>query len=238
MRIYPAIDIKGGKCVRLLQGRAADETVYGDCPAAMAKAFEAQGARFLHVVDLDGAFSGDAKNLDAVRDIIKSVGIPLQLGGGVRTMAAVEKRLEMGVNRVILGTAALENMAFAQEAAKLFPGRIVAGIDASNGFVAVKGWTEVTGETAIEFAKKLNALGIETVIYTDIARDGTLVGPNVEATREMAQKSGMRVIASGGVGKPEDLAALEAIGVEGAIVGKAIYDGRIDLKKTLEIYSD
>ncbi len=237
MRIYPAIDIKGGKCVRLLQGRAADETVYGDDPAAMAAAFESAGARFIHVVDLDGAFSGDAKNLDAVRRIVQAVSIPIQLGGGVRSMEAVEERLEMGVNRVILGTAALTDAAFAEEAAKRYPKRIVAGIDASNGFVAVKGWTEISGETALSLAKKLRALGLDTVIYTDIARDGTLSGPNLPATREMAD-SGMKIIASGGVGKLDDLFALEKLGVSGAIVGKAIYDGRVDLREALAAFSD
>ncbi len=238
MQLYPAIDIKGGKCVRLLQGRAADETVYGDDPAAMAQSFEAAGAKFLHVVDLDGAFSGDAKNLSAVRRIVNAVGIPIQLGGGVRSMEAAEARLEMGVNRVILGTAALNDAAFAEEAAKRFPNRIVAGIDASNGFVAIKGWTEVTGETALALAQRLRALNIDTVIYTDIARDGTLAGPNLEATREMAQKSGMSVIASGGVGKMDDLFALEALGVSGAIVGKAIYDGRVDLRDALRHFGN
>ncbi len=238
MRIYPAIDIKGGKCVRLLQGRAADETIYGDDPAAMAEAFESAGAKFLHVVDLDGAFSGDAKNLEAVRRIVQAVRIPIQLGGGIRSMHAVEERLDMGVNRVILGTAALNDAAFTEEAAKRYPGRIVAGIDASNGFVAIKGWTEVTGETALDLAKKLRALGLSTVIYTDISRDGTLAGPNLEATREMAIHSGMDVIASGGVGNMDDLTALSKLGVSGAIVGKAIYDGRVDLKKALAQFNE
>ncbi len=238
MRIYPAIDIKGGKCVRLLQGRAADETIYGDDPAAMAKAFEDAGAKFIHVVDLDGAFSGDAKNLEAVRRIVEAVRIPIQLGGGVRSMAAVEERLAMGVNRVILGTAALNDAVFTEAAAKRYPGRIVAGIDASNGFVAVKGWTEVSNETALALAQKLRALGLDTVIYTDIARDGTLAGPNLAATREMAEKSGMKIIASGGVGKLDDLIALSKLGVEGAIVGKAIYDGRVDLKEALAVFGE
>ena len=238
MRIYPAIDIKGGKCVRLIKGRAADETIYGDDPAAMAMAFESAGARFLHVVDLDGAFSGDAKNLDAVRRIARAVSIPIQLGGGVRSMAAVEERLAMGVSRVILGTAALNDAAFAEEAAKRYPGQIVAGIDASDGFVAVKGWTEISGETALALARKLRALGLDTVIYTDIARDGTLAGPNLSATREIAEKSGMNVIASGGVGKMDDLFALSRLGVSGAIVGKAIYDGRVDLKEALAFFKD
>ncbi len=238
MILYPAIDIKGGKCVRLLNGRAQDETVYGDDPAAKAQAFEAAGAKYIHVVDLDGAFSGDAKNIGAVRRIVEAVSIPIQLGGGVRSMEAVEARLDMGVSRVILGTAALNDAAFTEEAAKRYPGKIVAGIDASNGFVAIKGWTEVTGETALDLAKKLRALGLSTVIYTDISRDGTLAGPNLEATREMAIHSGMDVIASGGVGKMDDLIALSALGVSGAIVGKAIYDGRVDLKKALAQFNE
>lgn len=233
MLIYPAIDIKGGKCVRLLQGRENDVTVYGDNPAKMALAFEEAGACALHVVDLDGAFSGSGKNMDAVASILAAVHIPVQLGGGIRTLEDIELRLNIGVKRVILGTAALNDPALVELAAGKYPGRIVAGIDASSGKVAIKGWVEVSDVTPLELAKKLKLLGVSTLIYTDISRDGTLSGPNLDATRFMAQNIGMEVIASGGVSCIDDLHALKSTGVSGAIVGKAIYDGRIDLRDAL-----
>lgn len=234
MRIYPAIDMKDGNCVRLLQGRAQDATVYGTDPAAMALRWIEEGAEFLHVVDLDGAFTGKGKNLEAVGRICKAAGkVPVQLGGGIRTMADVEERLALGVNRVILGTAAISDPEFAAQAAKRFPGQIVAGIDAKNGFVAVKGWVEVTDVRAVDLAKKLRDMGILTCVYTDISKDGMLQGPNLETTLEMQMQSGMDVIASGGVGSVEDIRALKKLSVHGAITGKALYDGRMTLNEAI-----
>lgn len=235
MRIYPAIDIKDGKAVRLLQGRADDKTVYGDDPAEMARRWAGEGAQYLHVVDLDGAFTGEGKNLIAVARICSAVKIPVQLGGGIRSMLDIEKRFDHGVARVILGTAAVSNPDFVAQAAAVYPGRIVAGIDAKDGNAAIKGWVEVSSISAVELAKKLRVMGIGTVVYTDISKDGMLSGPNFEATKQMHDESGMDVIASGGICSLADLERLSAMGVHGAITGKAIYDGRIDLKEAIQI---
>ena len=234
MKIYPAIDIKEGKCVRLLQGRAQDATVYGDDPGAMALRWVELGGEYLHVVDLDGAFSGQGKNLEAVRSICQAAGkVPVQLGGGIRTMADIEIRFKLGVTRVILGTAALSDPQFAQLAAREFPGRIVAGIDAKGGMVAVKGWVELSQIKAVDLGKRLADYGMETCVYTDISRDGTLSGPNLEATLEMQRQTGMNLIASGGVGSLEDVRALAFENIHGAIIGKALYDGRISLPEAI-----
>lgn len=233
MRIYPAIDIKDGKAVRLLQGRADNKTVYGDDPSAMALRWAEQGAEYLHVVDLDGAFTGEGKNLTAVGRICSVLKIPVQLGGGIRSMLDIEKRFDLGVTRVILGTAAISDPDFVALAAQTYPNRIVAGIDAKDGKVAIKGWVEVSNESAYDLAKRLFALGISTVVYTDISKDGMLTGPNFEATKKMHDESGMDVIASGGVSSIEDIARLAAMGIHGAITGKAIYDGRIDLQEAI-----
>jgi len=234
MRIYPAIDLKDGNCVRLLQGRPQDATVYGADPVAMATRWAEEGAEYLHVVDLDGAFTGKGKNLEAVSRICKTVGgLPVQLGGGIRTMEDIEKRLVLGVARVILGTAAISDPEFTAEAAKCFPEQIMAGIDAKDGFAAVRGWVEVTKVRAAELAKQLRDLGISTCVYTDISKDGMLQGPNLEATLEMQQQSGMELIASGGIGSLEDIRALKNLGIHGAITGKALYDGRIRLSEAI-----
>jgi phosphoribosylformimino-5-aminoimidazole carboxamide ribotide isomerase len=234
MQIYPAIDIKGGRAVRLMQGRAADATDYGD-PVAAALNWKRQGATYLHVVDLDGAFEGKSENLQAVEEIVRAVGLPVQLGGGIRTMADVEQRLKLGVQRVILGTAALENPELVQTACALFPGRIACGIDARDGRVAVRGWVEEASVSPRELALRMKDFGVMDVIYTDISRDGMQTGPNVEATRALVQDTGMNVIGSGGVGALQDLYDLQGAGCAGAIVGKALYNGNFTLAEALKL---
>lgn len=236
MRIYPAIDIRGGNCVRLLNGDYDKETVYGSSPADMAKKWADAGADFIHVVDLDGARSGDGENLAAVAEICANVDVPVQQGGGIRTSADVDRVLALGVSRVIIGTAAVTDPDMVRQAVERHGSKIAVGIDAKNGFVATDGWTRVSDKTAVAFAKEMEALGVETVIYTDISTDGTLQGPNVSAMKEMVESTGLKVIASGGVGCEEDLDALSKTGVEGVIVGKALYTGRIELSKVVNKY--
>lgn len=233
MLAYPAIDIKDGKCVRLLQGRAEDSTVYGR-PADMAARWVAAGAKRLHVVDLDGAFSGEGRNIAAIREIIAAAnGMPVQLGGGIRSMRDIEERLELGVARVILGTAAILDFDMVRQAAERYPNRIVAGIDARDGMAAVKGWTEVTDVSAAELGIRLKSAGIAECVYTDISRDGMLKGVSLEQTKNMIEKTGLDVIASGGVGSIEDILRCKAMGCCGVILGKALYDGRIDAAEAI-----
>lgn len=237
MLIIPAIDLRGGRCVRLVQGRADAETVYSDDPVAVARAFAEAGARRLHVVDLDGAFEGLPRNLDVVTAIVQAVDIPVELGGGIRDMAAVDEVLRRGVQWVILGTAAVEQPELVDEACRRHPGRILVGIDARNGQVAVRGWVEGTAVDAVALARDMGRRGVEEIIFTDIARDGTLQGPNLEALARVAA-AGPRVIASGGVSSLDDvraLTALEAQGVVGVIIGKALYTGAVDLKEALAL---
>lgn len=237
MQLYPAIDIKAGRCVRLLQGRANQETVYGDDPAAMALRWKAAGATYLHVVDLDGAFSGNPQNVDGIKRILKKVDIPLQLGGGIRTMEDIDRWLTAGITRVIIGTAAVKNPTLVGIAVdKYGPEKIMVGIDARDGLVAVDGWESGSAETAVRVALTMKKAGVTHVVYTDIARDGMMTGPNVEATRSLAIESGLSVIASGGVSSMDDLAAVSAMvndGIDGAIIGKAIYEGVIDLSEAI-----
>jgi phosphoribosylformimino-5-aminoimidazole carboxamide ribotide isomerase len=238
MIVFPAIDLKDGRCVRLRQGAMDDATVYNDDPAAQARTFEAAGARWLHVVDLDGAVSGQPKNASAVAAILKAVSMPVQLGGGIRDRARIESWLEAGVRRVVLGTAAIANPDLVREAARAHPGRIVVGIDARKGKVAVDGWTRATETTARELADALAGAGVTAIVYTDIDRDGVLGGPNIEATVALAKGLPVPVIASGGVSTLDDIAALRARekdGIAGVIVGRAIYDGRVDLKRALAL---
>ena len=234
MRIYPAIDIKGGKCVRLFKGRFDDVTVYGDSPAEMAKKWEAQGGEFIHVVDLDGALKGHGVNAEKIKEVCESVSVPVQTGGGIRTMADIEAKLECGISRVIIGTKAVSDSEFVKEAVAKYGDKIVIGIDAKDGMVAVEGWEKTSDSTAVEFAKKMVSLGVKTIVYTDIATDGTLAGPNVEAMREMADAVDADIIASGGIGSLEDILSLKDTGVEGVIVGKALYTNRVDLKEAVE----
>ncbi len=235
MRIYPAIDIKDGKCVRLLKGQFNEVTVYGDNPPEMAQKWEMQGGEFIHVVDLDGAKNGHGVNAEIITKICESVGVPVQTGGGIRTMADIEKKLACGVSRVIIGTSAVRNAEFVKEAVQKYGDKIVIGIDAKDGMVAVEGWEEVSEFGAVEFAKRMEQLGVKTIIYTDIATDGTLQGPNVEAMREMVNSVSMDVIASGGIGNIEHIKSLIPTGVEGVIVGKALYTDNVDLNEVVKL---
>ena len=238
MIVIPAIDLKEGKCVRLEQGLMERDTVYSDDPAAQALVWEAKGAELLHIVDLDGAFAGEPKNRGAIEAIVKALKITTQLGGGIRDLATIEAYLGMGIGRVIIGTAAQRNPELVQEACRKFPGRIVVGIDAKNGMVAVQGWAEVTGVTAIDLAKKFEGFGVAAIVYTDISRDGMMKGPNIEATRNLAEAITIPVIASGGVSALRDienLMAVEAAGISGAITGKAIYSGAIELSEAIAL---
>lgn len=238
MRIYPAIDIRGGKAVRLFKGDFAQETVFSDSPAAMAKQWEAQGAEFLHLVDLDGARAGRSENLAVVKDILAAVQIPVELGGGIRTMANVDEVLALGVRRVILGSVAVRDPELVKRACEKYGDRIVVGIDAKDGIVAVDGWGVSGDVDVITLAKEMKNVGVKTIIYTDISRDGTLSGVNVEATAKLARESGVNVVASGGVRDLDDIRALlpfEKDGIEGVIVGKSIYTGSLDLKKAIAL---
>lgn len=237
MRIYPAIDIRGGKAVRLYKGDFAQETVFGE-PAEMAKKWEAAGGEFLHLVDLDGAIAGKSMNLDVVKEIIAAVNIPVELGGGIRTMENIDEVLAAGVQRVILGSVAAKNPALVKEACAKYGDRVVVGIDAKDGIVAVDGW-EVSGDVEVTvLAKEMAKAGVKTIIYTDISRDGTLEGVNVEATAQLARESGIKIVASGGVKSIDDVKALlpyEKEGIEGVIVGKSIYMGTLDLTEAVKV---
>lgn len=238
MNIYPAIDIKGGKCVRLQQGDMNRVTVYDEIPARAAVKWEDMGAACLHVVDLDGAFNGRLCNTKEVEDIIKSISIPVQLGGGIRDMDTLEFLLELGVQRVILGTAALKSPGFVQRAVERFPSKVAVGIDARDGFVAVEGWQNISSVKALVFAKQMEDLGVRMVIFTDIWRDGMLKGPNFSGIADMIENTSLEVVASGGISRLEHLVMLKSIGASGAVVGKALYTGDIDLKEALNIMKE
>ena len=227
MKIIPAVDIKNGKCVRLSQGKADQETIYSDHPKEMANHWDEEGARLIHVVDLDGAFEGSPKNSKIVKEIIYSSSVDIQVGGGIRTLSAIEEYVDAGVYRIILGTIAQKEPEFVEQACKKFPGKIIVGIDARDGLVAVKGWVEVSDQKATDLANKMRNYGIAGFIFTDISRDGMLQGPNLESIKEFAEAAQLPVIASGGVSRFEDiknLMKLESYGVEGVIIGKALYD--------------
>lgn len=235
MIIFPAIDLRGGKCVRLVQGDFDKETVYSDDPKATALKWQSMGAKFLHVVDLDGARAGSPKNLDAIKKILDAVTIPIEVGGGIRTLDDMERLLTLGVRRVILGSVAVENPALVAAAVQRFGDRVVVGIDARNGFVAVHGWEKSSSVKVGDLAKQIVAAGVKTIIYTDISKDGMLSGVNAAVFTELAQKSGAQIVASGGVKSIEDIRALKATGVAGVIVGKAIYTGSLDLTAAIEL---
>lgn len=238
MILFPAIDLKEGRCVRLKLGEMSSATVYNEDPGAQAAQFEAQGFEWLHVVDLDGAFAGESRNGDAVEAILKSTKNPVQLGGGIRNMNHIEAWLAKGLARVILGTVAVRNPQLVIEACKAFPGKIAVGIDARGGKVAVEGWAEASELGAIELAKKFEGAGVAAIIYTDIDRDGVLAGINWEATIEMAREVSIPVIASGGLASMADIERMtqpDAAILEGAISGRALYDGRIDPAKALAV---
>ena len=236
MILYPAIDLKDGQCVRLYKGAMEQATVFNDDPAAQARAFADQGAEWLHLVDLNGAFAGKPVNAAAVEGILAAVSIPCQLGGGIRDMATIEAWLSKGLRRVILGTVAVENPALVREAARAFPGQVAVGIDARNGRVATKGWAEETDVQVTELAKAFEDAGVAAIIYTDIDRDGAMQGPNVAATADLARATSIPVIASGGVSSLADLVALKDSGapLDGAISGRALYDGKLDLAEALQ----
>ena len=234
MIVIPAIDILGGKCVRLFQGDYARETVFSDCPWDMALRWAEAGARWLHVVDLDAAKDGQAVNLDAIKAILSTVDIPVELGGGIRTMEDAEQVLSLGVRRIILGTVALENPAIVAEAVRRWNGAVAVGIDARNGMAATHGWLETSDTPAVELARKLSDIGVNRFIYTDINRDGALTEPNFAAVKQFVEEIPAKVIASGGVATVDHLLMLDSIGVEAAIVGQALYTGQIDLAAAIE----
>ena len=229
MLIYPAIDIKNGKAVMLTQGKFDKETIYYEKPQEVAKMWEEKGAQILHIVDLDGAMEGESRNLPVIEAIVKAVNIPIQLGGGIRSLEAIDKLLAIGVDRVILGTKAIEDRDLLKQALADYGDKIVVAIDGKDGYVAVRGWTETSKTAVLDFAKRVEALGVKTMVYTDIGHDGMLKGPNFEGIKKMKDNLSMNIIASGGVSSREDVEKLIEIGVEGAIIGKALYEGKIDL---------
>jgi phosphoribosylformimino-5-aminoimidazole carboxamide ribotide isomerase len=238
MLVIPAIDLRDGCCVRLIQGEINSEIIYSDEPVEMAKQWEQLGARYLHVVDLDGAFAGTPKNLGVIRKIIEAVKIPIQLGGGIRTFEAVTKVLNLGVDRVILGTAAILSPELVSQCVQEYGEHIAVGIDGRDGLVAIEGWESTVEDTVFQLAKKIALQGVKRIIFTDTRRDGTLRGPNLELTKQLAETSGLKVIASGGVSSLEDLQKLkklESSGVEGVIMGKALYSGAVNLREALKI---
>lgn len=238
MLVIPAIDLRGGRCVRLVQGRADRETVYSTDPLAVARNWEAGGARLLHVVDLDGAFEGRPRNLEIVAAVARELTIPVQMGGGIRSMAGIEAVLEAGVERVILGTVAAEQPELVREAVQAFGSRVLVGVDAKDEQVAVRGWVAGSGHLAVDFAKQMRDYGVEEIIYTDIRRDGMMQGPNLDGLQRMAAV-GVKVIASGGVSSLADLQAIAALAaggapISGAIVGKALYSGAFTLPEAIQ----
>jgi phosphoribosylformimino-5-aminoimidazole carboxamide ribotide isomerase len=236
--LFPAIDLKDGKCVRLKLGDMNAATVFNDDPAAQARSFESQGFTYLHIVDLNGAFAGKPVNAPAVEAILKAITMPAQLGGGIRDLATIESWLARGIRRVILGTVAVRDPALVREACRAFPGRIAVGIDAKGGKVAVEGWAETSELTAIDLARRFEDAGVAAIIYTDIERDGVLKGLNLAATAELARATSIPVIASGGLASLDDVKALlapEYDRLEGAITGRALYDGRLDAREALAL---
>jgi len=241
MILFPAIDLKDGQCVRLVQGDMDRATVFSDTPADQAKVFESQGFEWLHLVDLNGAFEGKPVNGDAVEAILKTVSLPAQLGGGIRSMQQIEAWLDKGIARVILGTAALRDPQLVIDACKTWPGKIAVGVDAKDGYVAVEGWAEVSDIQALDLAKRFEDAGVAALIYTDISRDGAMQGMNVAGTADLANSVGIPVIASGGVTNLDDLHALKAAnapGIIGVISGRAIYDGRLDPAEALAVLKE
>ena len=241
LTLYPAIDLKDGKCVRLRRGDMDQATVYADDPGAQAKVWQDAGFHWLHVVDLNGAFAGKPVNADAVRSILSHVTVPVQLGGGIRDIAGIAAWLDAGIHRVILGSAAAKNPALVIDACKSFPGRIAVGIDARDGFVATEGWAETSAMAATDLGLRFEDAGVSAIIYTDIGRDGMLSGLNLEQTVALSQRLTTPVIASGGVGTLADLAALKEAAkgtrIEGVIVGRALYDGRVDPAEALALFA-
>lgn len=234
MIIFPAIDILKGKCVRLIQGDYNQEKVYGDSPVAMAKKWEEKGAEYIHIVDLDGAKSGDSINKSVIKEIAENVNIPVQVGGGIRSLDIISFYLNSGVSRVIIGTAAIQDPEFLKEAVHQYSDKIAVSLDARNGFVATDGWTDTSEVKAIDLVKQLEQIGVKTIVYTDIAKDGMLQGPNLEEQRAINDATSMNVIASGGVTTKEDVNNLQTLDLYGTIIGKALYDGKLDFETVVE----
>ena len=234
MQIFPAIDLRGGQVVRLYQGDYDQETVYAADPCAVARDFLAAGARHLHVVDLDGARDGTLANFETIAALVRQGGLYIEVGGGIRTEERIRRYLDLGVGRCILGTIAVKDFAFTERMAKKYGDRIAVGVDARDGFVAVSGWKELSAERGVDFCRRLRDAGVMTVIYTDISRDGAEQGTNLDLYRELAEIEGLDITASGGVSSIEELRELQAIGTKAAILGKALYTGRLDLKTVME----
>lgn len=234
MILFPAIDIRGGNCVRLIQGDYNKEKVYSDSPVSMAKEWADKGAEYIHIVDLDGAKTGVSTNAAVIREIAEKSPIPIQVGGGIRTIEAVKSHIDSGVARVIIGTAAIQNPEFLKEAVQAYSDKIAVSLDAKNGFIATDGWTDTSNVKALDLVKELEEIGVKTIVYTDIAKDGMLQGPNFEELEAMNNASSIDVIASGGVSTAEDVKKLAGKNMYGAIVGKALYDGTVTLEELLE----
>ena len=235
MQVIPAIDLKEGKCVRLKQGLMDQATIFSEHPAEMATHWKSKGAKRLHLVDLDGAFAGQQKNLDVIREVIQEMGeVPIQLGGGIRNLDTVESLINAGIDSVIIGTAAITNPGFLHEACFAFPGQIIVGLDAKNSEVAINGWAKLTGHTVFEMAKKFEDYGVASIIYTDIGRDGMLKGINIDATVELAGRGNIPIIASGGLSNIKDienLCTVANVGIKGVIAGRSIYEGTLDFSE-------
>ncbi|MCR3907110.1 MAG: 1-(5-phosphoribosyl)-5-[(5-phosphoribosylamino)methylideneamino]imidazole-4-carboxamide isomerase [Tenericutes bacterium] len=233
MILFPAIDLKNNQCVRLIQGDFNQKKVYDKNPSNIAKNFENNGAEYLHVVDLDAAQNADTNQLNTIQSIRSSVQIPIQVGGGIRTIERAKNLLDIGINRIIIGTSAIENFEFLTHVVKKYPNQIIVSIDAKNGWVATKGWTEVSQVKAIDLCKKLEQIGIKTIVYTDIAKDGMLLGPNFDDYDMLSKNTNLEIIASGGISSLSDLERLNRIGLYGAIIGKALYENKFTLKEAL-----
>ena len=233
--IYPAIDIKDSQAVRLQRGNMDKTTIYGNNPAKIAKSFENAGAKWIHAVDLNGAFAGESKNLDTIKTIVNTVNIPVQLGGGIRTMKSIDTMLnDVGVQRIVLGTIALKNPKLVEEAIKKYGKRIAVGIDAKDGYISINGWSEKSEMFAIDLAKAMKSIGVKTIIYTDISKDGMMEGPNIEQTESIAQIGDIDVILSGGISCAQDILNAKDSGFSGAITGKAVYEGKLNLKEVIK----
>lgn len=235
MELFPAIDLIGGCAVRLVKGDYAQKTVYSDNPSEVAKSFAAAGAKYLHVVDLEGAKDGGTPNLETIQNIVENGGLLVEVGGGIRSEEVIKKYLDAGVFRVILGTAAVQNPAFLEEMVQKYGEKIAVGVDIKDGMVAIKGWTEVSAESCFDFCEKLQKIGVKTIICTDISKDGLLSGTNLELYKELSEKFSVDIVASGGVTTLDDVKKLADMGMYGAILGKALYTGNIDLKAAVEL---
>lgn len=239
MKLFPAIDIRNGQCVRLRQGQFHDAEVYSHTPVNVAKSFEAVGAAHIHIVDLDGALAGRSVNEEVIRNIVQAVSIPVEVGGGIRTVQDIENKLNLGIGRVIIGTKAVESPQFVRESIRRFGAdKIVVGIDAKNGMVATDGWEKISSYNAVQLALEMKELGVKTIVYTDISRDGMLQGPNIELMRDMVMHTGLDIIASGGVSSMKDLDDLNSVPVYGVIIGKALYERRIHLGEAVKKYAE